>query len=123
MQPRDAFRVVYIRRDCRDRNGRGVAGQYRLRRADLSQPDKQRFFHLKTLRSGLYHQLRHRERADISDREQPGEDLSAGICREFTACDPGSQMAVAGSNLGDAGTHRAAANHGDSPYVQHLISP
>ena len=145
MQSGDPLRVVDVRRNRRNGDGRGIAGQHCLRRADLSQLCKQRLFHLQTLGGRFYDQIGRGERLDIRDRKQPGEDLAPGIGGEFSARHPGGQtladpvdgpryrvagdvvdqhlMPMAGRDFGNPCAHRAAANHGDSPYVQHLISP
>ena len=91
MQPCDAFRVVDVRRNRRDGDGRGIAGQHRLRRADLRQLGKQRLFHLQTLGGRFNHQIGRGERLDIGDGNQPGKDLAPGIGGELSARYPGGQ--------------------------------
>ena len=145
MQPGDALRMVDVRRNRRDGDRRGIAGQHRLRRADFRQLRKQRLFHLQPFRGRFNHQFGRGERIDIRDGTQPGEDLAPGIGGEFSARHPGGQtladpldsagyriagdvveqhlMPVAGRHFCNPRAHRAAANHGDSLYVEHLISP
>ena len=145
MQPCDALRMVDVRRNRRDGDRGGVTGQQRLRRADFRQFRKQRFFDVEAFGGGLNNQICRCQRIDIRHRNQSGEDLSARVRRKLSARYPGREaltnavnragngvgrnvvnqnlMTVACRHFGNACAHRAAANHGDSPYVQHLISP
>ena len=84
MQPGDAFRVVYLRRNSGNGNGRGIAGEQRLRRTNLCQLGKQRLFHFKPLGGRLDHQIGFRQSTDIRHRRQAGEDLLPGVGREFS---------------------------------------
>lgn len=144
MQPGDAFRVVYLRRNRGNGNGRGIAGKQRLRRADLCQLGKQRFFTsnrseaASITRSAFARALIvvtgvRRARicspasAESFPRATRGEPLmnavdGAGNRRCINVVHQ-NRMTVAGCHFGNTGAHGAAANDGDRMDIHHLISP